>query len=276
MIGADIGKSQRSGSGAFTVLELLVVISIIAALLTILVPSLTRARAQANQTVCQARLGQWGLAFESYAAANSGFYPHIDGRDRTPQTPYMLLDKYDYYYGWVDLLPPYMSEKPWRDFSEYHYPGPKTIYQCPAAKPLPDHLYTYKPSKNGYFSYSMNSCLELDGNCWPPYDDPTANNMPSFLNTAKIKHPARLILLFDQLLDPRKAYNNTRNSTKAGKYCGSYPKYFSARHALKRGSLGGSVLLCDYHVEFRTTLWKKHWPDDLEVPPRTDYDWFPY
>ena len=38
----------------------------------------------------------------------------------------------------------------------------------------------------------------------------------------------------------------------------------------------GSTLFCDYHVEWRESVWKRHWPEDLEVPPRSDQDWFPY
>ena len=100
--------------------------------------------------------------------------------------------------------------------------------------------------------------------------------MPSFLNTAKICHPVGVILLFDQLLDPRKGYGGEKLNRSAGRYCGSYPKAFSARHAKPGGLLGGSILYCDYHVEWTETVWKPEWPDDLEVPPRDDLDWYPY
>jgi len=100
--------------------------------------------------------------------------------------------------------------------------------------------------------------------------------MPSFLNTAKIRHPAGVVLLFDQLLDPGKGYGGGKLNRSAGRYCGSYPKAFSARHAKPGGLLGGSILYCDYHVEWIQTVWKSEWPDDLEVPPRDDLNWYPY
>ena len=62
----------------------------------------------------------------------------------------------------------------------------------------------------------------------------------------------------------------------AGKYCGSYPKAFSARHARSGEKIGGSLLYCDTHVEWKPSVWKSHWPADLEVPPRNDYNWYPY
>lgn len=253
---------------AFTLIELLVVIATITLLAAIIVPVMSRAKAQAKQIVCQSQLRQWGLAFESYATANNGFYPHIDGLDRDASK----ADKF----GWVDLLPPLMGEKPWRDYKRWHKPSRGTIFQCPAARLTSLKLYNYNPERVGFFSYAMNSCLELDRNCWPPYDDPSGNNMPSFVDTAKIRSPSRVILLFDQLLDPTKGYNLKQINRSAGRYCGSYPKAFSARHFKQRGRLGGSILYCDYHIEWTASVWKPDWPDDLEVPPRNDLNWFPY
>jgi len=258
-----------TGNYGFTLVEMLVVMSVITLLMSILIPALGKVRAQAQQIVCQSQLRQWGFAFETYACANEGYYPHIDGRDRTSSNPQTPADIADYYFGWIDVIPPLMGEKPWREHEYWHRPGVGTIFQCPSAKLGPDKSYKYRPRRTGYFSYAMNSCLELDRNCWPPYYphiDPTSgtNNMPSFLDTAKIENPVRVILLFDQLLDPAKGYGGTKYNATAGKYCGSYPKAFSARHFKKRGKLGGSILFCDYHVEWTETVWKSEWPEDLE------------
>ena len=194
-----------------------------------------------------------------------------DGLDRSPPEPNKCLniaDKADWF-GWVDMLPPLFGEKKWRDHAAGKAPGRDTIFQCPAAKAPPKRIE--------YFSYAMNSCLELDKNCKSPATDPGCNNMPSFLNTASVKTPARVILLFDQLLEPAKGYNNTGNPDKsAGTHCGSYPKAFSSRHARQQGKLGGLILYCDYHIDWTASVWKPEWPDNLEVPPRSDKDWFPY
>ena len=278
---SKIEKKKAVRFAGFTLIELLVVISLISLLLGILVPALRRSKAITKETVCQSRLRQWGIAFEMYALGNNGFYPHIDGRDRTDVLSVhpAAEEIADYYFGWVDVLPPLMGEIPWRDYGRWEYPDKDTIFQCPSAKLLPREFYNEDRRKFGFFSYAMNSCLELDGNCWKPYGWPTGDpgwQMPSFLNTGLIKSPSRVILLFDQLLDPRLGYNGEHPNRSAGQHCGSYPRAFSARHARPKGLLGGFILYCDYHVQWQESVWKADWPDDLEVPPRDDADWYPY
>ena len=73
---------RRLVVGGFSLVELLVAISIVSILVSLLIPALKRIRVVARQTVCQSQMRQWGLAFESYAASNDGYYPHIDGLDR--------------------------------------------------------------------------------------------------------------------------------------------------------------------------------------------------
>ena len=65
-------KYRKKG---FTLVELLVVISIIALLLAILMPSLQAAREQAKRVVCASNLKQYGLAVYTYAADNDDSMP---------------------------------------------------------------------------------------------------------------------------------------------------------------------------------------------------------
>jgi len=283
---------RKPGNGlrafGFTLVELLVVISIIALLLSILLPSLSAARARARQVVCAARLKEWGLAFNVYAMQNKGVLPHCDGLDREdydPDDPDRIppgatREQIANWHGWVDKLPPVIDRKPWRYYPKWEHPTSETFYQCPTAEPLGGRgIYSYKPERNGYFSYAMNSCLELDRGAWRPpggKDYP----MPSFLDTARIVCPQRVILLFDQLLDPRKGYGGDVKYRSAGQHCGSYPISFTARHARGKSKLGGNLLHCDGHVEWTRTVWKPEWEEweigSQQGPPRDDPDWYPY
>jgi prepilin-type N-terminal cleavage/methylation domain-containing protein/prepilin-type processing-associated H-X9-DG protein len=64
-----------TASAAFTLIEVLVVVAIIALLISILLPSLKAAREQANRTVCASNLQQQGIAMRSYAADHKSFLP---------------------------------------------------------------------------------------------------------------------------------------------------------------------------------------------------------
>ncbi len=69
---------SRRRSKAFTLVELLVVVAIIALLISILLPSLSRARHQARRIVCQNNLHQVGIVWQMYAQVERGAYPYQD------------------------------------------------------------------------------------------------------------------------------------------------------------------------------------------------------
>ncbi len=68
------------GHRAFTLIELLVVVAIIAVLISILLPSLSLARKQAKQLLCNTRLAEMGKAALTYAAENNDWIVRAEGR----------------------------------------------------------------------------------------------------------------------------------------------------------------------------------------------------
>ena len=79
------GRRGRPGFG-FTLIELLVVVAIIALLISILLPSLSKARAQARTTLCASRISQVCKAFLIYGGDFDETPPFTGyGRGRVPE-----------------------------------------------------------------------------------------------------------------------------------------------------------------------------------------------
>ncbi|MHB1158656.1 MAG: type II secretion system protein [Phycisphaerales bacterium] len=72
----------------FTLVELLVVVSIIALLIALLLPALGKARDAARMTRCMSQMHQQAVALAGYAVENNGYLPAPYKPDTTPATLY--------------------------------------------------------------------------------------------------------------------------------------------------------------------------------------------
>ena len=132
---------RRQAQSGFTLIELLVVIAIIALLVSILLPSLQRAKELARRAVCGANLHQCGVALGMYVDENQSRFPkfkHVnsegwrwagnviyddpdisDDRPDRPLNPYLgITNTVLYWHGSSDLAPDINS--PTRCPSERH------------------------------------------------------------------------------------------------------------------------------------------------------------
>ena len=94
-------NSLRPG---FTLVELLVVIAIIALLLSILTPSLMKAKSLAKRIECAANLRQVYLAVNLYLNANDNTYPSADDPVSTSPFYWLWMGR-----GWRSFVEPYLD-----------------------------------------------------------------------------------------------------------------------------------------------------------------------
>ncbi len=88
----------------FTLIEILVTISIISILISMLIPSLSRSRNRAKQMNCISNMKQIGVAIELYAGDNLTYYPVEDWTAGGPIEEYWTQKVKTYYLS--DTSPP--------------------------------------------------------------------------------------------------------------------------------------------------------------------------
>jgi prepilin-type N-terminal cleavage/methylation domain-containing protein/prepilin-type processing-associated H-X9-DG protein len=124
---------------AFTLVELLVVVGIIAVLIAILLPAMARARDQARRTQCMAQLRNMGQSIWMYAGENKGKIPQ---HASTGPQPYWLWD--------VAFPTRDAMVKPPQEGQILPAGGARQVLYCPSfAEQNVDELWQFDSNKDG-------------------------------------------------------------------------------------------------------------------------------
>jgi len=172
---------RRGGKAAFTLIELLVVIAIIALLLSVLVPTLSKARAIAKRVVCAHNLKQISLAVDLYLYSNDHLYPCA--QDPLPAG----------YWLWMG--------RGWRSFVEPHLggnidPNNPSVLFCPQDREAKDKYEGTSYSYSLAFYHSAEQIADMNS----PADTYGANSQPSIpQRSMNVARPSGKILMGEWL-----------------------------------------------------------------------------
>ncbi|OHB57816.1 MAG: hypothetical protein A2Y12_17315 [Planctomycetes bacterium GWF2_42_9] len=183
----------------FTLVELLVVISIIALLLAVLMPALSKAREQSRQLVCKTRLKQLGVAMVSYVTTYNKYpsyllHPVASAGGPLAMSDDLWLANYGgFYITWEVMLVragflPKVKQATWANAGSGNDIHASEFWRCPS-EPYPSKNGVLWPTTLSH-QYGLNSMLSpqdfrMGSFCWP---------------TSKIKQSAEKLLISE--VDP--------------------------------------------------------------------------
>lgn len=131
----------------FTLVELLVVLSVVAILSTLLVPAVGSSLRSGKSSQCRSNLHQWGVALSLYADDHESLLPRR-GQGIQPVT---VINRPE---DWFNALPRYLQLPAYEAeaaLGRYNKAGARNLFVCPTA--------TNNPSGPHFFSYAMNMQL---------------------------------------------------------------------------------------------------------------------
>jgi prepilin-type N-terminal cleavage/methylation domain-containing protein len=251
---------KRRGAGGFTLIELLVVIAIIAILASMILPALSKAKEEANQTHCCNNLRQWGLGMSMYASDNGEYYPasrdlnYIATPDNNPVWSEMYADATATppigLSDWFNALPPYVAQTPmWKyganNVSNNVFVQSSSIFICPTASAMPyqagdpNPLTSIEPGAGPgpTFNYGMNQRIN--------YNLPAPYNVPETpFKVTQAARPSAFVVFSEQRVHAAETpYYGTSPTDLSSTY--NWCNRFSGRH-----SAGGNIVFSDTHAAY--------------------------
>jgi prepilin-type N-terminal cleavage/methylation domain-containing protein/prepilin-type processing-associated H-X9-DG protein len=204
-------RKSRSAH-AFTLVELLVVIGIIAILISVLLPALTRARQEATLVQCSSNLRQIGQAIIMYAGDYKGVLPpgYWDGEwnPATGQSTVPTGSIYNYAAQWSVLIQPYMGKAGNTDNSNAILGGNtsmmRAVFVCPDGPTLTNEFVS-SDTLTEYVCHPRLMPWLTAGNENSAADPITGKFLVPY-HLAHIKRSSEIALIFDAALVPDPVY----------------------------------------------------------------------
>ncbi len=256
----------------FTIVEVLVVVSIIALLVGLLLPALSSVRKTSRATVSLSNLRQWGVGTMNFCTISQDLLPWEGFKDAA-QMPQNFADK-DW---WANAIPPFVGQRPYRDLAEATIgtsqtvpipPDEGSIFIDPGALVPPTAPYIGGAGANAkpfFFCYVPNSQLN---NTYQNNANWGSNDVKARMKLTQIKDAEHTILMLEMRTvkielkadDPH--YNRDLARHRADW------KRFAARHFD-----GGHMLFADGHAQWISNLYATTNKQNTRNPSEANGDW---
>jgi prepilin-type N-terminal cleavage/methylation domain-containing protein/prepilin-type processing-associated H-X9-DG protein len=195
----------------FTLVELLVVIGIIAVLISVLLPTLGKARESANAVKCMANLRQLGQAVQIYVGQSRGILPI--GLVFTNDTIDGPPGSSNVYRGgslnWTTLLMAVMTKQASGEYADQkklgqENAGARSVFFCPTVF-VPNQVNHEAIAHYSTHPRLMPDLTAIDG--YRTYSPPNPPGSPTRrlvpYKMAKIKRPAEIAIIFEGTTGPQ-------------------------------------------------------------------------